>query len=335
MSTDPADDSPGRCLCSVVVPVKNAGPILAEVIAALAVQDLPSPFEVLFIDSGSTDGSLERLQDACLRPDWRLFQIRPDEFGHGRTRNLGVSMTSGEFIAFLTHDAVPADPGWLRELIAPLQRDPEVAGVFGRHIAHAGASPFIGDELDGHFKQFRDRPLTWIAEPDRYERDEQYRQFLHFFSSNNACIRRSVWLTLPLPEVEFAEDQAWAKAAAEAGWKRAYADHAVVRHSHDFGTIETLRRAFDESRSFRRHFGYRLAPGPLGIARTTVGLTRRDFRTALQRGYWKDHPLATLRRPLLHLAKAIGHFLGSHDQRLPVRLADGLSLDRRLRVGVR
>lgn len=321
--------------CSVVLPVKNAGLVLADVLDGVAKQNFSGLVEVLLIDSGSTDGSLERLRLAAERPGWRLLEIAPESFGHAVTRNMGVTETSGEFIAFITHDAIPESSTWLEALVAPMLGHPDIAGVFGRHIAHRGASPYVGDELDRHFAGFRDEPTTWMMDRARYDNDERYRQHLHFFSSNNACIRRSVWEQIPFPDVAFAEDQAWAKAVTEAGWKRAYADDAVVSHSHDFGPIETLRRAFDESRSFSRHFGYRLAPTLLGIARTTVGFTLRDARAARAHGYWRKAPWATAMRPLLHLAKASGHFLGSHEQRLPPGVSDRLSLDRRLQVGLR
>ena len=325
----------GSLTCSVVIPVKNGGSRLPEVLDALDGQTFPTRFEVLFIDSGSTDGSVERLRSAVIRPGWTLLEIDPESFGHGRTRNLGVSATTGDAIAFLTHDAVPDGPSWLDRLVEPLRIDPLVAGVFGRHLAHRGASPYIADELARHFETFRADPTTWKDDPVRYERDEQYRQHLHFFSSNNSCIRRRVWEQIPFPDVAFAEDQAWAKAVTDSGWRRAYAHDAVVRHSHDYGPVETLRRAFDESRSFRSHFGYRLSSSPLGIARTTVGFTLRDVRAAKAGGYWRSAPAATAARPFLHLARATGHFLGSHEQRIPSYLADKLSLDRQLRIGLR
>ena len=41
-----------------------------------------------------------------------MLEIAPEEFGHGRTRNLGAEHTSGELICFLTQDATPS-AGWL------------------------------------------------------------------------------------------------------------------------------------------------------------------------------------------------------------------------------
>ena len=88
----------------------NGAELLDEVLAALTGQVIDEPFEVLVIDSGSTDGSLEIV---AAHPGVRLLQIDKSEFGHGRTRNLGVQSTTGDLIAFLTQDATPASEHWL------------------------------------------------------------------------------------------------------------------------------------------------------------------------------------------------------------------------------
>src|SRR5687768_4794215 len=91
---------------SVIVPVKDGGPLLERVLAAVRAQ---GELELIVIDSGSIDGS----QDVARAAGAELIEIAPHEFGHGRTRNLGAERASGELICFLTQDAVP-EPGWLK-----------------------------------------------------------------------------------------------------------------------------------------------------------------------------------------------------------------------------
>ena len=90
---------------SVVIPVKDGRRYLEELLGAL---EREAPDEVLVIDSGSSDGSVE----IARAPGVEVLEIAPGEFCHGRTRNLGAERTTGELICFLTQDATPC-PGWL------------------------------------------------------------------------------------------------------------------------------------------------------------------------------------------------------------------------------
>ena len=62
-----------------------------------------------------------------------LHEIPSAEFGHGRTRNLGAELTTGDVIAFLTQDATPA-PGWLAALQEAFAVSDDVGAVFGPHL---------------------------------------------------------------------------------------------------------------------------------------------------------------------------------------------------------
>ena len=86
---------------SVIIPTKNPGDIFHEVLTMVLSQETDFPYEILVIDSGSTDGTIAYIKQ---HPTVRLHQIEPLEFGHGKTRNQAIAMTSGEFIAMLTHD---------------------------------------------------------------------------------------------------------------------------------------------------------------------------------------------------------------------------------------
>ena len=69
----------------------------------------------------------------------------------------------------------------------------------------------------------------------------------YFFSNVSSVLRRSVWQQFPFPEVEFAEDQLWAKAVLEAGYQTAYRADSLVYHSHGYGPWMNLRRHFDHA----------------------------------------------------------------------------------------
>ncbi|MGG7516337.1 glycosyltransferase family 2 protein [Allorhizobium undicola] len=315
--------------CAVVIPAKNAMTVLPSVLAKVLAQETPWPYEVIVIDSGSRDGTREFLR---AQSRIRLIEIAAEEFGHGKTRNLGIAAADAEFVAFLTHDAEPVETNWLARMVAAAESDETIAGVFGRHIAYASASPFTRQDLDQHFAGFLHHPLVVSRhlDPVKYESDTGWQQFLHFYSDNNSLLRKSVWEKIPYPDVEFAEDQLWARAIIEAGYAKAYVPDAPVYHSHDYGPVEQLRRAFDESRNFRKYFGYRLSPNPWRAMEAMGKFTLQAFRQKVDPVYGHVGLTDRLNRAGQRMALVAGHCLGANHERLPAALAQSLSLDHRL-----
>ena len=253
----PANEEP---IVSVVMPLLNGGRRFHECLERVLEQDFPEGFEVVVIDSGSTDGSWERLQASSREHSQvRALRIPQAAFGHGKTRNLGVAESRGEFVAFLTQDAVPVDQAWLGEMVGAARRHPKAAGVFGRHRAWPEHGTLLARGMDAHFDGFGEVETVFqLDDPERYKSDPAYRQRLHFYSDNNSLLRKSVWEKLPYPDVTFGEDQLWAKAIIEAGYQKVYNPKAVVFHSHRYGFFESKARAREEALFYYNYFGYRL-----------------------------------------------------------------------------
>lgn len=291
----------------VVIPTKDGGALFEKVLKETLSQVTGFPFEVLVVDSGSCDQTIAVVKNSRAR----LLSVKPEDFQHGATRNFAVSQTNAEFIAFLTHDARPANKFWLRNLVLKMEICSDIAGAFGRHRAYPECDPFTADELERLFDHFRSlAPVQKNEDPARYATDAGYRQLLHFFSNNNSCLRRKVWEDIPFPEVNFAEDQAWAQKIIEAGYSKVYADDAVVYHSHSFNTLETFKRAFDESKAMKELFDYRLVPSRSSILRNSLHQLRMDRRLIVSRKLLKTSPVCVLKRPIRVLAKQLGGFAG-------------------------
>ena len=111
---------------SIVIPTKNGGHLFEKVLDAVFKQKTEYEYEVICVDSGSKDGTL----DVIRKYPCRLFQIEPSEFGHGKTRNYGASKGNGTYIIFITQDALPATDTWLQNFIDAMKMDPEIVGGF-------------------------------------------------------------------------------------------------------------------------------------------------------------------------------------------------------------
>ena len=106
---------------SVLLVTKNGERYLAETLQR--VQGQRGHFrlaEIIAVDSGSRDRTLAILEAHAVR----VLRIPPQEFGHGKTRNLAAAQAQGDYLVFLTQDATPANAGWLAALLAPLAGRP-------------------------------------------------------------------------------------------------------------------------------------------------------------------------------------------------------------------
>ena len=308
--------------CTVIIPTKNGMHTLPQVLDAVAKQRTPWAFDILLMDSGSTDGSVKEAGDRGIR----MLSIPPQEFGHGKTRNHAIKATQSPYIAMITQDAIPANEMWLCNLVSAVEQREDMAGAFGRHIAHTGADPFTRRDLERHFEGFRSVPavVSHATDPERYQQDERWRQALHFFSDNNACLRRSVWERIPYPEVSFGEDQLWAKLIIEGGYAKAYAHDAVVRHSHQFGPWKRLQRSFLESKSFCQNFGYELSPALGDVWRNLECQSRQDLWD-WRKGAVQASTGEVVRRLVSNAFHQSGQYLGTNADRLPVWMKRALS----------
>jgi len=314
---------------SVLIPTKNGEQYLDELLTAVKSQKgNASVGEIIAVDSGSRDRSVEILRHHGAR----VMQIPPQEFGHGKTRNLAASQTKSEYLVFLTQDATPANEHWLENLLAPLQADPLIVGAYSRHLPRPSCHPMewrriVEQELTGRkesqVNSARDNP-DYARNPALY----------YFFANTCSIIRRQVWQHFPFPAVEFAEDHFWAKQVLEAGYKTAYCANSQVYHSHGYGPWI----------NFCRHFEHAWAVHQL--SRPHEVLLKHCFPAALRAAradlaFWYHHQGQSKTQILLrwalpavswHLAANLGSWLGERaDVLLPRKVALLLSLQERIK----
>src|SRR3954454_2231257 len=102
---------------SIIMRSYNEAWALRETLPALKAQEYRN-WELIVIDSGSTDGSVELIKQA--RPG-HFVQIQPHEYNPSRVMNHGMTLAGGEFGIFLNADATPQGSEWLRPLVNALQ----------------------------------------------------------------------------------------------------------------------------------------------------------------------------------------------------------------------
>lgn len=165
----------------------------------------------------------------------RLLQIERCDFNHGATRDMALRATTGDFVCFLTQDALPASDAYLERLVTPMVGDPSIALVSGRQLPKADARRF--EQLVRSFNN-PDSPSV------RSKSDLNKCGIKTFFASDScSAYRRTAYLDCGGFEyVNTNEDMLMAARFVASGLKVAYEPGAEVYHSHNLTPSQQFAR---------------------------------------------------------------------------------------------
>jgi len=297
---------------SIVLPTKNAGPRLAEVLTAIRGQDSARSVEIVAFDSGSSDDTVALLR----RHEARITEIPPSEFNHGETRNQAIASSRGQLVVLLTQDAVPANRDWLEALLAPFA-DEQVAGTYARQVPLPDAEVLTRRNLEQWVTGSTERRVQRLPDRASYLRLHPLERYkLCCFDDVCSALRRSAWERIPYERTYFAEDLDWGKKVLEAGWSLVYEPRAAVVHSHDRSIWYEYKRTYLCHRRLYELFGLRTVPTLKDALRNSVrgGLADAAFAWREQPGLRRRLGL-TARAPLLALLSNLAQWRGAADER--------------------
>ena len=205
---------------SIIMRSHNDVDLIDDTLRAIFNQTIKD-FELLNVDSSSTDGTFEIIKK--YNPD-NVIQNRPEDYNPGRVLNDAISRVSGEWLVFCNSDCTPQSEDWLEKLVAPLERE-DVAATFSRQVERPDADAIVRLMYE---KGFGAR----IAQG----------QPKVFFSLASAAIKRSIWEERPFyTDANYSEDVEWAHWAKNAGYDIVYAPESVAMHSHNY-TLKQLKK---------------------------------------------------------------------------------------------
>jgi len=248
---------------SIVVPTFNGAATLPALLDAVSRQRIDRSFEIIAIDSGSTDGSVELLRSAGAR----LITIAPGTFNHGLTRNLGITAATGDFVVLIVQDAVPASDTWLAALTDPLGQDPCLAGTFARQLPRPDAGPLTRHYLARWFASSHSARTVGATRAELDALSPLERLDRCTFDNVCSCLRRSVWEQHPFRETPIGEDIEWAREVLLAGYRLSYVPDAAVVHSHERSASYEFRRTRVLHHRLYELFGVHTIPTPVHLAR--------------------------------------------------------------------
>jgi rhamnosyltransferase len=263
--------APGM-LASILVRTRNEAGRFRECLDAIFRQKQVA-FEVLVLDSGSTDGTV----DIARQYDVWLMHMPPEHFTYGYALNVGFEAASHPYLVALSGHSIPRHERWLANLLRHFE-DPEVAGTSGPEVKSGEAEPSPARvELTAG---------TLFADPRLG------------FSNFNSAIRRDAWKHLPFHErLPYGEDKEWAWRMLQASAKIVVDAEAAVLHEHHESPRDQWRRGWREACA----------------QATWRGTRRYSLLTALRLGGVRAfHELVRGRRAFADVAGAFAYYHGRY-----------------------
>jgi glycosyltransferase involved in cell wall biosynthesis len=210
---------------SIIVPTWNGAGRIEHCLAALSSQNFDRPFEIIVVNDGSTDNTLEVLAQYP-----RVRVISQPNAGPAAARNRGVREALGDIVAFTDDDCQPL-PDWLTEMSKPFA-DPEVVGAKGIYrTRQTGIIP--------RFVQ--------IDYEDRYRRMRRLSR-IDFVDTYSAAFRRNRFLEMDGYDVTFpvacSEDVELSYRMSARGWKMVFVPTAIVYHTHPRDFASYLKKKY-------------------------------------------------------------------------------------------
>lgn len=239
---------------TVFIPTYYGEGNLDELFTALYKQKVDFEYEILVIDTSSKDRTPEIIRSWAPKfQHFRYETITKPEFSHGRVRQQAAKMAQGEYVVYLTQDATPAHDRWLYEIIQPMERIPQVAGVMGKQDPRPAALPLLKEEIIRTFAQFGPDFGTSVFYEDEFIDSQQVFDLVTFYSDVNSAARKSVLLgDVPYQDIPYAEDQKFGEDLVRHGYMKAYAPRANVWHTNEIKLRDYKKRMFDEIVGVRR-----------------------------------------------------------------------------------
>jgi len=254
-------------LASIIIRTLNEAKCLGELLEAIAKQKTEGlQWEVILVDSGSTDGTL----DIAQKYRCKIHHITRDKFSFGRSLNIGCEAANGNLLILISGHCIPVDSMWLQAICQPLI-DEKVGYSYGRQLC--------GQE--SYYSECRIF-AKYFPEQTRIPQEG-------FFCNNaNSALKKAVWEQLHFDEeLTGLEDMELALRFTKQGGKVGYAADAAVFHYHN-ENWPTVERRFEREALALQHILPRVHIRKRDLLRYILSSVVMDWRHAYKlAGNWK------------------------------------------------
>jgi len=278
-------------MISFVVRTLNEARHLDLLLAEIQKQELDGfRYEVIIVDSGSTDGTLQIAE----RHNCRIVHIQRKDFSFGRSLNIGCKVATGSILVITSGHCIPKDVHWSQRLIQPLL-DGEGQYSFGRQL---GADR-------SHYSEKRIFAKYFPDEAKNGQKD--------FFCNNaNAALTHETWEKYRFDEdLTGLEDMELAQRLVNDGGSVVYVPDAIVFHLHEESWSQIQRRFEREAIALQRIMP-NIHVGLLDVVRYIILSILIDWVFAWKERVWFQEAVHIMR---YRWNQYLGIYKGNNDHR--------------------
>lgn len=299
-------------LVSILIPTYNAQDYIKPLINKLLDQEIDKDYtlEIIVVDSSSTDNTISIIKNNY--PNILLEVIPNRSFDHGGTRNFLASLAKGDYLIFMTQDAIPFDNYLIHNLLKPVIKNKEILISYARQIPNESAKPL----------EVFARSFNYPEESIVKNSDSINKLGIKAFFNSNVCslYTRECFVNFGgFPEkIILNEDMIIASKVILNGYSVAYSSKAKVYHSHNYNLKQQYKRYFDIGMAFN-DTSYLLQYA--SNEKEGIKMVLNQIKYLLIKSKWYLIPYSLLESGV----KFVAYNMGKNHQKIPLNIKKKLS----------
>lgn len=226
-------------IASVIIITKNQKRLLKKSLPILLNQSLKQKYEIIVVDSGSSDGTQKYVSSLPIT----LIEIGHKSFNYAHAFNIGASRAQGKYLIRISGDCMPIEKDCLKELLDPF-KDRKVGATYGKYITtgksgYKHPSFWPEERFPSELTRYTIKPTFFMGIVNTNKKKE----YIFSLAGGLCAIRRKLWEKRPfnhrLPEAEDAE-YAWFLHLV--GYDIVYTPYAKAVHEHKIVTSKIKKQ---------------------------------------------------------------------------------------------
>jgi len=211
--------------------------------------------EIIIVNSGNFD-----LDPLARKYKATVYDISPEQFDHATTRNYAAEKAKGNYIIFMTDDAIPADEYLLHSMIDVLKSDGTIAAATARQIPRSDADLMYCQAIWHHYEKLGLDRNRIVGSSDLDKMSPAEKRAICQIDDICSCFRRNVFLQYRYAKgLGYAEDLELGIRLVKDGFKIAQLFKTGVIHSHNRPPSYWLRRSYVDFKVLHRLLNYEVA----------------------------------------------------------------------------